>query len=105
MIEPEPARLAANFHLLFNLALAILFIGLLGPLARLCRRLLPTAPVSGSRRAALHLRGGSGHAGVALAEASRETLRMADIVEAMLRDLAEALRMMTANARPRSRAG
>jgi phosphate:Na+ symporter len=39
--EADPARLAANFHTLFNIVLAVLFFGLLGPLARLCTRLLP----------------------------------------------------------------
>ena len=92
MVEPEPARLAANFHLLFNLALAILFIGLLGPLARLCRRLLPAAPVSDPGAPRYIDEAALATPAIALAEASRETLRMADILEAMLRALAEALR-------------
>jgi phosphate:Na+ symporter len=91
-VEPEPARLAANFHLLFNLALAILFIGLLGPLARLCRRLLPAAPVSDPGAPRYIDEAALATPAIALAEASRETLRMADILEAMLRALAEALR-------------
>jgi phosphate:Na+ symporter len=91
-VEPEPARLAANFHLLFNLALAILFIGLLGPLARLCRRLLPAAPASDPGAPRYIDEAALATPAIALAEASRETLRMADILEAMLRALAEALR-------------
>jgi phosphate:Na+ symporter len=92
MIEPEPARLAANFHLLFNLVLAVLFIGLLGPLARLCRLLLPALPVSDPGAPRYIDEAALATPAVALAEASRETLRMADILEAMLRALAEALR-------------
>ncbi len=92
LVEPEPARLAANFHLLFNLALAILFVGLLGPLARLCRRLLPAAPVSDPGAPRYIDEAALATPAIALAEASRETLRMADILEAMLRALAEALR-------------
>src|SRR5579864_7385361 len=40
-IEPNPSRMAADFHTAFNLVLALVFIGLLDPLAALLRRLLP----------------------------------------------------------------
>src|SRR5437764_7274428 len=45
-LEPDPARAVADFHTLFNLATAALFLPLLGPFARLLVRLLParTAP-------------------------------------------------------------
>jgi phosphate:Na+ symporter len=90
-IEPEPARLAANFHLFFNLALAILFIGLLDPLARLCRHFLPSPPQTDPAAPRYLNEAALATPAVALADASRETLRMIDILEAMLRDLAEAL--------------
>src|SRR6185312_1027322 len=35
-LEASPARQVADFHTLFNLVLAVVFIGLLDPLARLC---------------------------------------------------------------------
>ncbi|QEX24419.1 Na/Pi cotransporter [Hypericibacter adhaerens] len=91
-LEPEPARMAANFHLFFNLALAVLFIGLLGPLAKLCRRLLPSAPVQDPGAPRYLTEAALATPGMALADASRETLRMVDILETMLRDLTEALR-------------
>jgi phosphate:Na+ symporter len=91
-IEADPARLAANFHLLFNLALAVLFIGLLGPLAQLCRHLLPSPPVTDPGAPRYINEAALATPAVALAEASRETLRMIDILETMMRDLADALR-------------
>ena len=42
--DPSPTRLAADFHLAFNLSLALVFIGWLPALARLLGRLLPDAP-------------------------------------------------------------
>ena len=41
MIESDPARLIANFHTLFNLALALAFLPLVGPVAALTQRILP----------------------------------------------------------------
>ena len=38
-VEASPVRQVANFHTFFNLALALVFIGLLDPLARLCAKL------------------------------------------------------------------
>ena len=43
-IESEPWRQVADFHTAFNLALAIVFIGLTGPVAKLCTRLQPDRP-------------------------------------------------------------
>ena len=44
-IEPDPARAVADFHTLFNLATAALFLPVLGPLARLLVRMLPARAV------------------------------------------------------------
>ncbi len=89
---PDSSRLVVNFHLLFNLGLAALFIGPVGSLARGLTRWLPDppAPVDGARP--LHLDTAAvASPSVALANCARETLRMADMVEAMLRDALEVL--------------
>src|SRR5438067_1624000 len=91
-IEPDPARAVADFHTLFNLATAALFLPLLGPFARLLVRLLParTAPSDPSRP--LYLDEGARETpALALAAAAREALRMADVTEAMLRGALDAL--------------
>jgi phosphate:Na+ symporter len=86
-IESQPWRQVADFHTGFNLALAIVFIGLTGPVARICTRLLPDRPrgeVSGKPRyldpAAME------SPAVAIANAARETLRMGDVICRMLAD-------------------
>jgi len=91
-LEASPARQVANFHTLFNLALAVIFIGLLGPLAKLCTRLVP-AP-SGTADPARPKYLGTEPAetpSVALAAAAREVLRIIDMVESMLRTFLLAL--------------
>ena len=90
--EPDASRAVADFHTLFNLVMAALFFPVLGPLARLLRWLLPAraVPSDPSRpvyldQAALEI------PAVALAAASREALRMADVLETMLHAVLEAL--------------
>ncbi len=91
-LESSPARQIADFHTLFNLTLAVVFIGLLDPLARLCTRLLPAAPAADDPGTPQYInRGAIGTPTLALADAAREVLRMVDIVEAMLRMFLEAL--------------
>lgn len=91
-IEPDAARAVADFHTLFNLCTAALFLPVLGPLARLLARLLPVraAPSDPSRPVYLDEAAREMPA-LALAGAARETLRMADVVEAMLRGALDAL--------------
>jgi phosphate:Na+ symporter len=92
-ISPGPARQAANFHLLFNAALALLFIGLLPLLARALERLFPV-------RIRIHDPGTPQYLdeaalatpSVALSNAAREVLRMADAAESMLRGSQDAFR-------------
>lgn len=75
----------AQAHLAFNLATAILAWGLLGPLARLLTRLVPDRPPAEDPGAARYLDAAAlGTPAVALANAGREVLRIADTVEAML---------------------
>ena len=90
--EPDPARAAADFHTLFNLATAVLFLPLLGPFAWALVRLLPAraAPSDPSRPVYLDEATRETPA-LALAGAAREALRMADVTEAMLRGALDAL--------------
>jgi phosphate:Na+ symporter len=91
-LEAEPARVVANFHTGFNLALGIVCILLIGPVARLCTWLLPDRPVELDPGRPRHL----DHTtldtpSLALACAAREALRMGDVVETMLRDSLDVL--------------
>jgi phosphate:Na+ symporter len=91
--EPAPGRLVVNFHLVFNLALAAVFLGCIGALARLLTRWLPDPPAPADPGRPVHLDVAAlDSATVALANAARETLRIADMVESMLRDALEVLK-------------
>jgi phosphate:Na+ symporter len=85
--DPDAGRLVVDFHLLFNLALACVFLGPVRPLARSLTRWLPDPPATADPAKPIHLDVAAlDSATVALANASRETLRMADMVDSMLRD-------------------
>jgi len=92
-IEPAPARLIVNFHTAFNLALAVLFLPLTDRLAALLIRFLPDPPRPADPARPIHLEEAAlDSASVALANAARETLRMADMFEGMLRGAIEVFR-------------
>lgn len=92
-LDPTPARLVVNFHTGFNLALAAIFILPSERFARLLTRWLPDPPKPLDPGEPVYLEPTALDAAtVALANASRETLRMADMVEAMLRGALDALR-------------
>jgi phosphate:Na+ symporter len=85
--DPSSARLVVNFHLLFNVSLAIVFLGPVGLLARKLTHWLPDPPTPADPARPVYLDiAALDSATVALANASRETLRMADMVDSMLRD-------------------
>jgi phosphate:Na+ symporter len=91
-IDPDPARQAANFHTIFNLALAIVFIGLLGPLAKLCEDILPSSQRIADPASPVYLAVEDLHSPtVALASAKREVLRIVDIIESMLNAFLDAI--------------
>ncbi|MBY0333173.1 MAG: Na/Pi cotransporter family protein [Acetobacteraceae bacterium] len=90
-VDPAPARLVANAHLAFNLAAAALAFPLLPALAHLLRRLLADRSAAADPGAPRYLdEAALNTPSVALANASREVLRMADGLEAMLKGSAEA---------------
>jgi phosphate:Na+ symporter len=86
-LDPHSARLVVDFHLLFNVLLAGVFLGLVELLARSLTRWLPDPPAPADPARPVYLDAAAlDSATVALANASRETLRMADMVDSMLRD-------------------
>lgn len=89
-LSPDAARLAINFHTAFNLAVAVVFIGAVPLVARLCARLLPDKPSvedpGRPRYLDPHL---LEHPAEALACAARETLALGDHVAQMLRQTIE----------------
>jgi phosphate:Na+ symporter len=91
-LQPNPARMAADFHTVFNIALALVFIFLLDTVAWLLVRLLPDPVRSPDPSTPLYLdETAINTPSVALACAARETLHMGDIVESMLRQAMTAL--------------
>jgi phosphate:Na+ symporter len=92
-LDPAPARLVANTHLGFNLAAAALAFPLVPATARLLPRLLPEPAPDADAQAPRYLDAAAlGTPSGALANAAREVLRVADLVEAMLKGSAEAFR-------------
>jgi phosphate:Na+ symporter len=92
MFQPDAAKMTAEFHLLFNVALAAIFIGLLDPVAALLVRILPERKQIEDASVPRYLDEAALETPpLALANAARETLRMGDTVEVMLRDVMAAL--------------
>jgi phosphate:Na+ symporter len=90
--QPDLAKMTAAFHIAFNVGTAVIFIGLLDTLSRLLTRLLPdrvqeTDPSRPRYLDETALETPS----LALADAARETLRMGDLVEVMLRKVMAAM--------------
>jgi phosphate:Na+ symporter len=90
--QPDMAKTTAQFHLAFNLALALIFIGLLDPLASLLERVFPARKAAADAASPRYLdESALDTPSLALADAARETLRMGDLVEVMLRQVMTAL--------------
>lgn len=86
----SPARMAVNFHTAFNLALAAVFLLPVERMAGLLVRLLPDPPRPDDPGVPQFLDTGAlDSANVALANATREAMRMADMVEGMLKWVVE----------------
>ena len=92
VMEPGAARAVADFHTLFNLALAAVFLPLLKPYAALIRRWLPVRVDGADPSRPMYLDPAAHETPiVALGGAAREALRLADVLEAMLAGLRDAL--------------
>jgi phosphate:Na+ symporter len=91
-VQPDMAKMIAEFHVAFNVVLAVAFIGLLDPLSWFLKRIFPTRMPSADPSAPRYLDEALLETpSLALADASRETLRMGDVVEVMLRQVMVAL--------------
>jgi phosphate:Na+ symporter len=91
-LQPDASRMTAEFHIAFNVAMALVFIGLLDPLATLLEKLFPKRKASSDPSAPRYLDERFLEApSLALADAARETLRMGDAIETMLREVMTAL--------------
>ncbi|MCS0502681.1 Na/Pi cotransporter family protein [Ancylobacter mangrovi] len=91
-LQPDTIRAVADFHTLFNLAVALVFLPLLTPLAQLLRRLLPDEQASVDPSAPIYLDPAARETPiVALGGAARETLRLVDGLETMLLGAREGL--------------
>jgi len=85
-IEPDAARSVADFHTLFNLATAVLFLPVLGPFARLLVKAMPARAAAADPSKPVYLDDNAREMpSIALAGAARETLRMVDVLAEMLR--------------------
>ena len=95
-LQPDMAKMTAQFHIAFNVALAVVFFPLLDPLAWLLERFLPARAQADDPSAPRYLdESALDTPALALADASREALRMGDGVEVMLQKVMTAL--MTGN--------
>ncbi len=93
LLDHDPQRLIVNFHLLFNVALAVLLLGATAPLARLCEKVLPGRNTGDSQVTPRHLDTAAlTTPTLALANAAREVLRIGDRVEQMLDNMLRVLR-------------
>lgn len=86
LLGPGAGRAAVNFHTAFNIALAIVFLPLLGPVSRLLIRFFPEQERQADPATPHYLDEGALKTPyIALSNAARESMRMADVVETMLR--------------------
>jgi phosphate:Na+ symporter len=90
--QPDLARLTAEFHVAFNVATAVIFIGLLDGMARMLKKFLPNRVQDTDPSRPRYLDESALETpSLALADAARETLHMGDIVEVMLRQVMAAM--------------
>src|SRR6201746_1203435 len=90
--QPDLAKMTAEFHVAFNVATAIIFIGLLDGMARLLKALLPKRVQEADPSRPRYLDDSALETpSLALADAARETLHMGDHVEIMLRKVMAAM--------------
>jgi len=90
--QPDMAAMTAEFHIAFNIAMAVLFLPLLDSIAWVLVRLLPERTTAADAAAPRYLDETALETpSLALANAARETLHMGDIVETMLRQVMTAL--------------
>ena len=91
--DPDAQRQVVNFHLAFNVAIALTFIGFTDQFARLAEAMLPSAPEYDSPAKPRYLDPVAlDTPALALSCAAREALRLGDMIERMLRGTLTVLR-------------
>ncbi len=89
----SPQTLVIGFHLAYNTLRCLLLLPTVGAMTRLCRQLLPERIEQNGVARPRHLDPGALETpSLALANAVRETLRIGDLIDAMLARLLEVLR-------------
>lgn len=93
-LDPDPARQMANFHTAFNVALAAIFLPAVGLMAKATAWVLPERSGEDAHEERPRYLDNTAidTPPVALACATREVMRIADIVEGMFRDTIEVFR-------------
>ena len=92
-IEPVLPRAVADFHAGFNIVIALAFLPLLSPLARLLERILPSPVLGADPSQPLYLdEVAIEFPSIALGHAAREALRMVDVLDSMIEGAANAFR-------------
>lgn len=93
LLESERSGQLIDFHIAFNLLLALAYLPAVGPMGRLVERLRPDETEAEDLRRPRYLdESALDSPSVAIGTAMRETLRIADVIETMLRQCLEVLR-------------
>jgi phosphate:Na+ symporter len=98
MLGSDAGSALVNVHLLFNAALVVVCLPLVTPMERLLARIMPAAPQVEADRDPLRRRASAldraviGTPRLALASATRELLRMGELVEVMVRPVMDLLK-------------
>ncbi len=89
----DPGRTIVNFHMAFNVALALLFLPFTGMVARITHKMVVDRPDPDDPARPKYLdKAALDTPAIALSNAARETLRMAEMLQGMLEDSLTALR-------------
>ena len=87
-LKDDPKAMVVNLHLAFNLGLALIFLQLTGSIARFVERWLPAPPAQMLPGTPRHLDATAlGTPALAIGNAAREAIRLADAVQDMLAGL------------------
>ncbi len=87
MLGGDETRKIVNFHTLFNVSLALIFLPFTGIISKICTKIIPDRVEQDDPKHSRYLDYKDiSTPSVALAAATRETLRMADMVQRMLED-------------------
>lgn len=90
--QPDLAKMTANFHIAFNVATAVVSLGFLNGVAALLTRMFPERLLVVDPARPRYLDESALETpSLALTDAARETLRMGDMVESMLREVMTAM--------------